>query len=201
MNIRELLISKNKEVKAIIYRDERNNYKITYKDLELFEGGDDIIKIYKPTKKQLDEMNLHIQNNMKIGEKAELEMSVEETYKWFDELTTLNLKLDLLNNEDDKNFWDEVIKNPSELMLLIQSEIKDMAMFCLKNIYNNIVGFMELPDEMKESILLTQQNKNLEEEIKEDELEMLRKEKEIKEVEAKLKELEEKKAELMKNGK
>ena len=200
MNIRDLLVQNERELKAIIYRDEKNNLKTTYRDFDLFQQEyreDEVIKVYKPTKEQRKKIEEIIISNMKLSsENNEIEQtfSVEETYELMDELTTLGLKLDL-TQEKDKEFWNGIVQEPSELMWLIQREIKDIATFFIKAIYSNMTEFMDLPEGMKDSILALHENKQLKEELTQEEIDYQAKQKEIEEL---TKQLEEKKAELMK---
>lgn len=194
---KELLLRK-KELKAIIYVDERNNYKVTYKDFDLFDCRDNIVRVYKTNKEQnkfIEEKLLEAMNV--VNDKVESEFKIHEIYELIDELTDLGLKLDL-SKEEDMNFWREAVNNPSDLLILIQKEIDEMASFIMKLLTKNIYNFMDLDKDMQDSIIAMNENQRLESEISKEKENMIKKQKEIEEFNKQLEEIEKKKAELMK---
>lgn len=194
---KELLLRK-KELKAIIYVDERNNYKVTYKDFDLFDSRDNIVRVYKTNKKQNKFIEEKLLESMNVvNDKVESEFKIHEIYELIDELTDLGLKLDL-SKEEDMSFWREAVNNPSDLLILIQKEIDEMASFIMKLLTKNIYNFMDLDKDMQDSIIAMNENQRLEGEISKEEEDMIKKQKKIEEFNKQLEEIEKKKAELMK---
>ena len=182
MGIKERLLRKEKEVKSVVYIDNKNNVRVAYDNFETLckeYGEDEVIKIYKPTIKQRPWIEKILKEEMQIYEKTvEAGLSSTNTYKLIDELSSLGLKLDL-NDKEDREYWERIINDPSDLMLAIRREIDEVATFLFKIIVENTKEFMDLPKEIRSNIIEINKNKILKQEVERKKREYENKKKEL----------------------
>lgn len=178
-----------REVKAICYIDEKNNVMTAYDRFEeLKEKYEDSIIVYQPDSNQQKTIYELLSENAKVeGDRFNSELSVENSYTLLKELTDVELS----TLEDDREVIQDIIENPSLLLLQVNDELNAICNHLFRKMYNYLLELDKYPNEIKENVFLSEENKviELENAVAERELQELReqKEKELKELEEQLK--------------
>lgn len=154
----EILFSnlKRKEVKCVIF-EEKGILRIAYENIDIIkEKYDGVIEVYSPNEKQRKLILDIIGSNLEITEnKVNAKISDEDLLLVLVEELT-NIKLDL-DREKDKDKIQEILSDPTELLLRVKMEINKICNEIFYMWYDATKEFSRTPDELKEAILLNNQ--------------------------------------------
>ena len=170
MGIKELLLNKEESrIKAIVYVDKQNNVRTAYdnfNEVETKYKKENTVKIFKYKKADLNWLESILSEKARIsGEKTfGVEFDPSELYEMILKFTDLDLGFDKENSDDMKQ-WKEILEEKSDLIMSIQREVTAIITMVVKLMVAGFEEIMDMPDSMKEAMILNFENKKVEKDI------------------------------------
>lgn len=155
-----------KTIKAMIYIDEKNNIATAYGDFDEVKRRQygEVICIYHPNKEDKTWLleKIQEQTNIKDGE-IKSELGTELVYELLKRLTDVPIDLDITR---DRDMIEEIINNPSDILLVIKDELDMICNSLFIRFYNKLVEFSKYPDTLAQGMVqLSNSKKPYEEEL------------------------------------
>lgn len=178
--------SKKEKIKALIYIDDKNNVATCYRNFDFIkEKHNEVIEVYYPDMAQR-KMIIELLNGSLNSDKKELSAGIEDiaVFDLIGELT--NIKLDL-DKDKDKELINNILKDPSDVLLAVKDEIEVIVNSLFRRLYNAFLEFSKNPKELRDNMLEIMQKIEIEEvKMSEEELKLEALKEQVKELEKKI---------------